>query len=227
MGVCVWVGGWVGARVRAPTRARARVTCVCFQRYGAVWKWVDGSTAFFRGQLKRKSPYTSHAISRPVCAALGANDKSVYLECSAKINAGAVCELKSRLEHEFFRSVQSTEVHLASHVPPTFPLYYVICAREERHKNLSHVTHGFLACDVLSDCFTTSDQASSRLCKRVMDPSPPSFTCHNNVQHVPYMLVCDHRHDCTDGSDEDFCVFPPCEDPSINFHCGDGQVRDW
>ncbi|KAL8601648.1 hypothetical protein ACOMHN_003914 [Nucella lapillus] len=38
--------------------------------------------------------------------------------------------------------------------------------------------------------------------------SPPSFHCTSDKQRVSYTLVCDHRPDCSDASDERFCVFP-------------------
>nr|KAG5710982.1 hypothetical protein BaRGS_013716 [Batillaria attramentaria] len=50
----------------------------------------------------------------------------------------------------------------------------------------------------------------------------PSLPEMNEIEHVPYTLVCDHRSDCKDDSDEDFCVFPPC-DPFLQYHCGDKQ----
>nr|KAG5711570.1 hypothetical protein BaRGS_016752 [Batillaria attramentaria] len=36
------------------------------------------------------------------------------------------------------------------------------------------------------------------------------FTCSSGEERVPYTLVCDFRQDCSDGSDESFCVFQPC-----------------
>nr|KAG5710971.1 hypothetical protein BaRGS_013705 [Batillaria attramentaria] len=50
----------------------------------------------------------------------------------------------------------------------------------------------------------------------------PSLPEMNEIEHVPYTLVCDHRSDCKDDSDEDFCVFPPC-DPFLQYHCGNKQ----
>nr|KAG5699356.1 hypothetical protein BaRGS_008264 [Batillaria attramentaria] len=46
----------------------------------------------------------------------------------------------------------------------------------------------------------------------------------NEIEHVPYTLVCDHRSDCNDDSDEDFCVFPPC-DPLLHFMCGKHELQ--
>nr|KAG5708968.1 hypothetical protein BaRGS_004607 [Batillaria attramentaria] len=47
-------------------------------------------------------------------------------------------------------------------------------------------------------------------CPALLTPLPPVMTCTSAQQHVPYSLVCDHRKDCQDGSDEEFCVFDPC-----------------
>nr|KAG5710138.1 hypothetical protein BaRGS_006657 [Batillaria attramentaria] len=46
----------------------------------------------------------------------------------------------------------------------------------------------------------------------------------NNEVRVPYTLVCDFRSDCSDASDEEFCVHRPCE--TGQFHCGDKQHDD-
>ncbi|KAK7461240.1 hypothetical protein BaRGS_00038715, partial [Batillaria attramentaria] len=81
-----------------------------------------------------------------------------------------------------------------------------------------HVTHGFLACDVRCSCWaeayngdvSTWGIPTRRACPAPMTSLPPSFSCRNGLQRVPYSLVCDHRQDCGDASDEDFCQFAPC-----------------
>lgn len=87
-----------------------------------------------------------------------------------------------------------------------------------------HVTRDFLSCDLRSDCWGTG-YASAYTCTALMMPLPPMYECGNELERVPYTLVCDHRRDCNDGTDEDFCVFPPCTlDKPRN--CGNQQVRD-
>ena len=86
----------------------------------------------------------------------------------------------------------------------------------------AHVTHTFLACDVESACWAL-DLSTSVSCPAPLTPLPPSFTCNNGVQHVPYTLVCDHRSDCSDRSDERFCVFTPCNVTS-QFQCRNKEV---
>ena len=50
----------------------------------------------------------------------------------------------------------------------------------------------------------------------------PDFPCENGDGLVSYTLVCDFRNDCPDGSDESFCIYPPCE--SDQFTCDNYQV---
>ena len=74
-----------------------------------------------------------------------------------------------------------------------------------------HVTHTFLTCDLSSDCWLEESGGHSARdgvkCSAPLRPLPPSFGCRETGQYVPYTLVCDHRQDCFDGTDEDFCVF--------------------
>ena len=99
-----------------------------------------------------------------------------------------------------------------------------------------HVTHTFLACDVSAFCWAGSSITFSLLpelwalptsqsCKAhvALTSLPPSFPCESDVWRVPYTLVCDHRQDCVDGSDEAFCTFPPCQWQSQH-QCANKQV---
>ena len=98
-----------------------------------------------------------------------------------------------------------------------------------------HVTHSFLACDLPSACWLTSngifvsteegkDIPLASSCPINMTSLPPSFLCTSGVQRVPYTLVCDHRADCQDNSDEDFCHYAACS--RSTFTCGvSKQVR--
>ncbi|KAK7502648.1 hypothetical protein BaRGS_00006223 [Batillaria attramentaria] len=76
-----------------------------------------------------------------------------------------------------------------------------------------HVTHDFLACDVQSACWSPGDLLTS--CLVLL------FQCTNGFERVHYTFVCDYRPDCSDASDEKFCVFPPCR--ITEFSCGNQQ----
>ena len=84
-----------------------------------------------------------------------------------------------------------------------------------------HVTHCFLAHDTNSGCWTHDDiigkeqelwLSNSPLssCGQSLTAFPVRFVCVGSGDTLPYTLVCDHRQDCLDNSDEEFCVFPPC-----------------
>ncbi|KAL8602002.1 hypothetical protein ACOMHN_008493 [Nucella lapillus] len=75
-----------------------------------------------------------------------------------------------------------------------------------------HYTRRFLASDVTSNCWARERGFSAAELKVSMTPLPPSMECSTtSSERVPFALVCDHRPDCLDNSDEDFCVYPPCE----------------
>ncbi|PVD34542.1 hypothetical protein C0Q70_05817 [Pomacea canaliculata] len=40
----------------------------------------------------------------------------------------------------------------------------------------------------------------------------PNFACIDGIRTLPFTLVCDHRYDCLDNSDEEFCVHRQCSD---------------
>ena len=107
----------------------------------------------------------------------------------------------------------STQPRHSTHTPrqQNFPFNYMACL-------LGHVTHAFLACDVRSSCWSKFNDDGIRqvwgfpwrgLCESDRK-YPLAFTCADGSSHVPYTLVCDHRDDCHDGSDETFCTFPAC-----------------
>ncbi|KAK7107085.1 hypothetical protein V1264_015062 [Littorina saxatilis] len=69
----------------------------------------------------------------------------------------------------------------------------------------------FLPCGSLSrDTYVSESVISGSAQNEMNKERGPYFECRSGVQHLPYTLVCDHRHDCADNSDEDFCQFPPC-----------------
>ena len=82
---------------------------------------------------------------------------------------------------------------------------------------LEHVTLSFLACDFQSRCWAREHGALDKYdvplktwCSARLSSLPPMFTCSSSSQLVPYTLVCDHRQDCHDLSDEDFCAQISC-----------------
>ena len=142
----------------------------------------------------------------------------------------------------------SGTVHEDVHSPPSVPSVVVAHLPNDTYNQVellrssavvcprSHWTHSFLACDIMSACWARRDVIkysqermtwgipASSTCPPPLTSLPPYFRCLNDVDHVPYTMVCDYRQDCSDNSDEDFCLFPPCEG-SFHFQCHNKQVH--
>ena len=85
-----------------------------------------------------------------------------------------------------------------------------------------HAIHSFLACDKRTTCWAqgvasfSSERATWDLPSPLSCPVPgmtslpPSYRCVAETTRVPYTFVCDHRQDCGDNSDEEFCQFAAC-----------------
>ena len=94
-----------------------------------------------------------------------------------------------------------------------------------------HLTHTLFACEAQTSCWAERDHVQVDLhgspghesCPAPVTPLPPYFSCHRSLQVVGYTVVCDHRQDCTDGSDEGFCVFPACQS-GVEITCNNKQV---
>ena len=139
--------------------------------------------------------------------------------CDTDEKADFLCEFESRKDVEKDLNKDSSINIATSHdKPPPFP--HVKCPDD-------HVTHAFLACDSQSACWQRHHYEESEVwgvpsatsCPAPMTSLPPMFTCSSSEQRVPYSMVCDHRLQCGDGSDESFCVFPPCSG-STPLQCG-------
>ena len=183
-------------------------------RYKNMWKHMDGTIAHYTGNMP------AGQVAVPDCAFLE-EDKITKYERHQPYFASYLCE------HPVIRNNTTTATRRES----------VIQLSEIRSEEIwlnnssfitcpdAHVTHLFLACDVHSACFAL-DSRTSVSCPAPLTPLPPSFTCNNGVQHVPYTLVCDHRSDCSDRSDERFCVFTPCNVTS-QFQCRNEEVGNF
>ena len=173
---------------------------------------MDDTIAHYTGLM----PAVDSVI--PECAVLGRN-RIRKTGRDDVVLANFLCDLPPDtgipvLEQRSKNSRQLLESNLSTNLFPK--ALFVECPD-------GHMTHVYLACDVHSACFAL-DSSTSVSCPAPLTPLPPSFTCNNGVQHVPYTLVCDHRSDCSDRSDERFCVFTPCNVTS-QFQCRNQQVR--
>ena len=145
--------------------------------------------------------------------------------CDEDQNVDFLCEFESSKDVEKDLNKASSINIATSHDKPP-PVPHVKCPDD-------HVTHAFLACDAQSACWQRHHYEESEVwgvpsaksCPASMTSLPPMFTCSSGEQRVSYSMVCDHRLQCGDGSDESFCVFPPCSG-STPLQCGTSSEVD-
>ena len=203
--------------------------------------WEDNTVDYF-------TSFRKDHLRRPICARFSYNMALVHMLQCAKSFAfkSYLCQIPidttSRIPHHQMapkgfhtRSGGDVYAHLASPENSTvvqFPDHFprssrVVCPG-------GHFTHVFLACDAQSACwgdeyviYSLSSDAwavpTSSSCPAPMSSLPPSFACEWGEQRVPYSVLCDHRADCRDASDEDFCHFPPCH-VDRQFQCNNKEV---
>lgn len=178
-----------------------------FCRYGRGVMWVDNNTLAYNANYEYSSQFEidiGYALF--LCGAIVDDDYekvSINLDCQARqlpLRTKLLCEIDL---HEGKK--QSQRIELVYPQNKHFRVPHTICSNRQ-------VTLAFMPCQGSSrDSFVISDDklGSSRT-SSPFDQEAPSFLCSNSVQYVPYTLLCDHRQDCADNSDEDFCQFRPC-----------------
>ena len=162
--------------------------------------WVDNTLAYNANY----EIYIDSAVF--LCGAIVGDDYekvSISFECQSRQlppRTKLLCEIDLHEEKK-----QSQRIELVYPQNKHFRVPHTICSNRQ-------VTLAFMPCQGSSpDSFVISDDklGSSRT-SSPFDQEAPSFLCSNSVQYVPYTLLCDHRQDCADNSDEDFCQFRPC-----------------
>ena len=179
-------------------------------------QWQDNTTAFIRprGQVVSSVPASDYAA--PVCSYIRAGGKVELFHdyCHKMTSKRPLCEITPKSVVAGRQQLKTVQL---SHPGMWQQSVAVVTCFS------GHVVHNFLACDLSSDCLLTRRSWGRYSCSSDLEPPPPSFSCQSKLQVVPYTLVCDHRHDCSDNSDEDFCVFPMC-DPYTTSDCGNSQA---
>ena len=164
-------------------------------RYQSSWLWSDETLAIYLAIDSTSS------MSPPYCAMIhvGSDQVLSVVTCDLKVNGSFLCEL------EDWSAKDGVEEPVQFPTLTSWTLEPMMARCE-----FNHTTHAFLACDLKTNC-SAQDLASSIFCaENRFSPEVPFYTCRNEVERVPYTLVCDHRSDCCDSSDEDFCQFPAC-----------------
>ena len=184
---------------------------------------------------------TDFGVDRPACSSFGDKPGLVKMGFCVRPAKKYLCQIPEArrgqptqtrfpsVTHGSWPSLPKVKVNATTAIQYGAEWSPVFCRK-------GHLTHVFLACDVSTSCWTRGDVTlsfrsytwalpTSQSCpaQLAVTSLPPSFTCSSEEQKVPYSLVCDHRRDCVDGSDETFCKFPPCK-WLTQFQCLNKQV---
>ena len=195
--------------------------CLC-PRYFNTWQHKDNIIAYYVGA-------TSVGEKRRYCASIQYGDRDyvqlVSVKCFQSHTAHYLCEVHPVVSDHVANT--ASRVTVSENIPFPAKPNFTRSILQRKFKVTScpdgHVTHEMFACDAASACWVDA-ATTSRSCRSSLQPLPPSFACTTGQDDVPYTLVCDHRPDCKDSSDESFCDFPRC-DPYKHFECGSREVR--
>ncbi|PVD27183.1 hypothetical protein C0Q70_12337 [Pomacea canaliculata] len=161
-------------------------------------------------------PYSSPACNGSVavgrkCYVYIEKNKHCLMECDTPGVKSTVCEYDAQIDT--IGSLSVSDIKISTFWNST-KILVVDCPS-------GHVTHLFLSCDPKTTCGAAGLPVYCRteegLVKAV---ETQMFPCDDNLDTLPYSLVCDFRKDCLDGSDENFCKHDSkCQE----FTCNSGQ----
>ncbi|KAK7474678.1 hypothetical protein BaRGS_00034102 [Batillaria attramentaria] len=180
-------------------------------RYREIWKWADGDyvdysvTVFEIESFERPVPPVCAEFSESSSKLVGLYPVACTEERKWRIPLPILCETNTST------FLVGKTVHIA--------LQDTLLGNQFAKCPANHSTHNFLLCDKHSACWL--DESGD--CTAAVTPLPPSFSCADQIERVPYTLVCDYRKDCSDESDETFCAFPDCA-LIYPFQCLSGEV---
>lgn len=169
--------------------------------YKDVLQWSDRTMAYYVRT-------DSQEISVPSCLYLpgGYKEKLSFMSCNEQTSAYFLCEREKDINK------QKQSVELSSNLTDVFQTRLTLVECPDHH-----MTQDYLICDMESRCGLEEFHASCPV--HNTDLWISMFFCDDTTQTIPYSLVCDHRGDCSDGSDERFCEFADC----TGFQCRNRQ----
>ena len=169
---------------------------------------MDRTMAFYY----HLSLQTDRFLVHPSCGRLK-NHMVIYLSaiCSSEIKMDFLCEMDSET-YPNTSSMDRPSETLSSPGNQTLLLPHVTCPS-------GHMTLDFLVCDGQSACWSDAvtldgdrwGLPTSASCPAPLASLPPYFECGSGDVVVSFSLACNHRTDCLDFSDENFCGYPPCD----------------
>ncbi|KAK7487373.1 hypothetical protein BaRGS_00021335, partial [Batillaria attramentaria] len=192
--------------------------------YRDVWQWADQTMAYYINILEQK-------LSKPTCAYILPVDGDMLqpVACGAPLYVRFLLCEKDKVFNktsivQFSGLNEDNMAGFWNHVAVT------VCPE-------GHMTRTFLSCDASTHCGVSKPLMA---CPTQHSGEIPMFVCDNGVQTLHYTLVCDHRQDCVDGSDESFCEFASCPERQCRSqqcvsedewcdgmrHCSDGSDEE-
>ena len=190
--------GQSDSRSLAPTLKQAAENVVSrFNRSSSVWQWTDTTTALYYNISKPA------LVSPPYCAAFDRHENHLHIiRCDRHPEADYLCEIPSATDQQ-----SQSDIVLPVPVTPAITIPGMMECQDQS------AAWQFLGCGVSS--FGRASRGTTPCPHDRRDQDSLWFQCRDNGGCVPYTLVCDHRQDCADGSDEDFCVFQPCDETQM------------
>ena len=187
--------------------------------YKYALKWFDDSIAQTVSTISSEN--VSWHKQYEMCGALY-NDKGLQVRlerCTDRDITGCLCQVQ----------VQQTQWS-----PVVFPVMSFPFSSVARRTSQSlvacfggHVTHSILFCDPKSQCAMDYEYPKECRLPGVADGSDyvvtAMFVCDDATMTLHYTLVCDFREDCSDASDETFCIR---REICTGFRCHNGQCVD-
>ena len=172
--------------------------CLPCSRYSTLWQWADNTVALYYRFDYWPGLFPSYCAAYRVINAYGtARYQLKMIDCYAYLKVDFLCEIPFKSD---MWSVYYSDISLPAPVRTASDIQRMIECKDH------HATWQFLGCD--SGRRDTPDTPPCPHDRRDLDSL--WFQCRDTSGCVPYTLVCDHRQDCADGSDEDFCVFQRC-----------------
>ena len=198
-------------------------------------QWDDGTIAHYT-----RHTFDNRATQRNSCGSMTSADGITMAYCSSskqRLSTAALCQVPLLGSHSQRGAGPEAFIQLERPRERPTSASTVLCP-------LGHWTLDFLASDAQSSCRSGRGDDSLAVngdsepaghgpddAGGIPGPSdvavtslPVSFACGSGSRVVPFSLLCDHRRDCQDNSDEDFCVFPRCS-VYTQFACTSLQVR--
>ena len=185
-----------------------------------MWQWSDSTVVFY-------NRYPVLLGGEPACTLLSRKlQTGTFIPawhqgfCDGKgdvarwLSGSFLCEVTNIVAHVEPLSfhLNATTNHSVSNATSPTALRLAVCPSRE-------MTFTFLACQ--HTCWAKG-YGTVYTCHAPVTPAPPMFLCSDEVERVSHSVLCDHRPDCSDSSDEDFCVFPTCGLGEVS--CGMKQV---